>query len=340
MKLWVQLIKNLRKQTHCFTTPVPKKIKIVEENKIRRKLRSKTSKAIVKEGSSATSKLASDETYSLCGKKRKRKNSDQVKILIDCYNQNPRWDKAAVDRAVRKSGLSRAQVYKWGWDRKKKAQPTDIGFIKTSKDEFGGYSKHDFVEDVDPIAQLLDIDLNKEIEKLCLSLDNQEPIDKHESRNSGTSINHNLVEQKKRDSKAKRKKELEVKLSPVKSESLQSPVLKTLMKDAQVQTPNPCKEMNEAFITPVKVWRDILAESGKHFENMKPINFNVFEDEDGPSNLKSEWRRDRSSGNSKSKSAIKTSQLRCSESLLSKKVIVQNENVGLGIRYIFIFNSL
>jgi len=25
------------------------------------------------------------------------------------------------------------------------------------------------------------------------------------------------------------------------------------MKDAQVQTPNPCKEMNEAFITPVKV---------------------------------------------------------------------------------------
>jgi hypothetical protein len=70
--------------------------------------------------------------------------------------------------------LSRAQVYKWGWDRKKKAKPSDMGFLKMTKDEFGGYSKHDFVEDVDPIAELLDIDLNKEIEKLELGLEEED----------------------------------------------------------------------------------------------------------------------------------------------------------------------
>lgn len=59
-------------------------------------------------------------------------------------------------------------MYKWGWDRKKKLDPSAHDFVKPSKDEFGGYSKHDFVENDDSILNLLNIDLNHEIQKLDL----------------------------------------------------------------------------------------------------------------------------------------------------------------------------
>ena len=52
--------------------------------------------------------------------RRKRKNTGQVQVLIDEYNRSPVWTKEQVVVLAEKTGLSEAQVYKWGWDYKKK----------------------------------------------------------------------------------------------------------------------------------------------------------------------------------------------------------------------------
>ncbi|OMJ81729.1 hypothetical protein SteCoe_17781 [Stentor coeruleus] len=52
--------------------------------------------------------------------RRKRKNTNQVKVLIEEYNRSSIWTKEQVVYLAEKTGLSEAQVYKWGWDYKKK----------------------------------------------------------------------------------------------------------------------------------------------------------------------------------------------------------------------------
>jgi hypothetical protein len=52
--------------------------------------------------------------------KRNRKNYEQVQVLVDEYNINSCWSKESVVALAEKTGLSEAQVYKWGWDYKKK----------------------------------------------------------------------------------------------------------------------------------------------------------------------------------------------------------------------------
>ena len=52
--------------------------------------------------------------------RRERKNFSQVKILIAEYNKNSTWTKEQVLFLAENTGLSVAQVYKWGWDYKKK----------------------------------------------------------------------------------------------------------------------------------------------------------------------------------------------------------------------------
>ncbi|OMJ94303.1 hypothetical protein SteCoe_2499 [Stentor coeruleus] len=52
--------------------------------------------------------------------RRKRKNMNQVKILIQEFNKNSIWSKEQVIFLAEKTGLDEAQVYKWGWDYKKK----------------------------------------------------------------------------------------------------------------------------------------------------------------------------------------------------------------------------
>jgi formylmethanofuran dehydrogenase subunit B len=52
--------------------------------------------------------------------RRKRKNMNQVKVLIIEFNKNSIWSKEQVVFLAEKTGLSEAQVYKWGWDYKKK----------------------------------------------------------------------------------------------------------------------------------------------------------------------------------------------------------------------------
>jgi len=53
-------------------------------------------------------------------KRRKRKSSDQLQMLKDEFDRNPVWTKEVMAAVAKKTGLSEAQVYKWGWDQKKK----------------------------------------------------------------------------------------------------------------------------------------------------------------------------------------------------------------------------
>jgi hypothetical protein len=49
-------------------------------------------------------------------RKRKRKSGEQLKTLMREFDKNPNWSKETLLEISKKSGLSEAQVYKWGWD--------------------------------------------------------------------------------------------------------------------------------------------------------------------------------------------------------------------------------
>jgi len=49
-------------------------------------------------------------------RKRKRKSGDQLKTLVREFEKNPNWSKESLLEISKKSGLSEAQIYKWGWD--------------------------------------------------------------------------------------------------------------------------------------------------------------------------------------------------------------------------------
>lgn len=42
------------------------------------------------------------------------------------FDRNPNWSKETLLEVSRKTGLSEAQVYKWGWDQKKKKYGPDF----------------------------------------------------------------------------------------------------------------------------------------------------------------------------------------------------------------------
>ena len=58
--------------------------------------------------------------YERIVRKRKRKSSEQLRTLMREFEKNPNWSKETLLEISRKSGLSEAQVYKWGWDQKRK----------------------------------------------------------------------------------------------------------------------------------------------------------------------------------------------------------------------------
>ncbi len=41
-------------------------------------------------------------------------------MLQEEYEKNPTWSKVTMLEVAQKTGLSEAQVYKWGWDQKRK----------------------------------------------------------------------------------------------------------------------------------------------------------------------------------------------------------------------------
>lgn len=53
-------------------------------------------------------------------RRRNRKSDSQVAILKEKFDMDLNWTKEEVIDLAKRSGLSEAQVYKWGWDYKKK----------------------------------------------------------------------------------------------------------------------------------------------------------------------------------------------------------------------------
>ena len=53
-------------------------------------------------------------------RRRKRKSYEQLQTLIKEFLANPDWSKDNMLEVSRKTGLSEAQVYKWGWDQRRK----------------------------------------------------------------------------------------------------------------------------------------------------------------------------------------------------------------------------
>ena len=53
-------------------------------------------------------------------RRRKRKSYEQLQMLVQEFQANPEWNKENMLEVSRKTGLSEAQVYKWGWDQKRK----------------------------------------------------------------------------------------------------------------------------------------------------------------------------------------------------------------------------
>ena len=61
-----------------------------------------------------------DENGKRIIRRRKRKTYEQLQMLIKEFQANPEWSKENMQEVSRKTGLSEAQVYKWGWDQKRK----------------------------------------------------------------------------------------------------------------------------------------------------------------------------------------------------------------------------
>ena len=59
-------------------------------------------------------------------RKRKRKSQDQLKTLMREFDRNANWSKETLLDVSKKTGLSEAQVYKWGWDQKRKKYGPEV----------------------------------------------------------------------------------------------------------------------------------------------------------------------------------------------------------------------
>jgi hypothetical protein len=53
-------------------------------------------------------------------RRRKRKTSEQLRSLNNQFDSNPHWSKETLQLVSKRTGLTEGQVYKWGWDQKRK----------------------------------------------------------------------------------------------------------------------------------------------------------------------------------------------------------------------------
>lgn len=49
-------------------------------------------------------------------RKRKRKTTSQLEELASAFDTEPHWSKETLAEISKKTSLTEAQVYKWGWD--------------------------------------------------------------------------------------------------------------------------------------------------------------------------------------------------------------------------------
>lgn len=63
-------------------------------------------------------------------RKRKRKSTQQLKILKVEFEKDDAWDKEKIMNVAKITGLTESQVYKWCWDQKKKTDTITIDKLK------------------------------------------------------------------------------------------------------------------------------------------------------------------------------------------------------------------
>jgi hypothetical protein len=90
------------------------------------------------------------------------------------FLEDQEWTKDTVDFIKINSHMSLTQIYKWGWDQKKKVKNNPEGIMVPSIDEFGGYSKFEDNDESKKITKVLDIDWNEKIRLLDLDCENEE----------------------------------------------------------------------------------------------------------------------------------------------------------------------
>lgn len=114
-------------------------------------------------------------------------------MLIQEFQANPEWSKENMQEVSRKTGLSEAQVYKWGWDQKKKMlDPTHDLHA-----ELRMYKEHDEESEDKSIVKRLKFQSNQKSNKV--SIEFQTPKEKFEK--SGMKTRKSVLVQSRDDNK-------------------------------------------------------------------------------------------------------------------------------------------
>ena len=108
-------IKKIKKQDDDNGKMILKEIKPNEKIKIDHQV-----EKTVKKNKDADNQKIGEEKENRIIRRRKRKNTEQLKMLYNEYKKNPNWNKSMLADMAQKTGLSEAQIYKWSWDQKKK----------------------------------------------------------------------------------------------------------------------------------------------------------------------------------------------------------------------------
>lgn len=97
-------------------------------------------------------------------------------MLIQEFQSNPEWSKDNMQEVSKKTGLSEAQVYKWGWDQKRKMlDPT-----RDITDELRLYKEHELESEDAGVVQKLKFQSSHKKQAKNHS-DHHMDVEKHES---------------------------------------------------------------------------------------------------------------------------------------------------------------
>jgi hypothetical protein len=93
-------------------------------------------------------------------------------MLESCFAKDPEWTQETVEYVKLHTQLNYVQIYKWGWDQKKKVEKNPEAMKIPTIDEFGGYCK--FSQDnKTPLDKLLEVDWNEKIRLLDLECEKE-----------------------------------------------------------------------------------------------------------------------------------------------------------------------
>lgn len=97
-------------------------------------------------------------------------------MLIQEFQSNPEWSKDNMQDVSKKTGLSEAQVYKWGWDQKRKMlDPT-----RDITDELRLYKEHELESEDAGVVQKLKFQSSQKKQSKNHTEHHKE-VEKHES---------------------------------------------------------------------------------------------------------------------------------------------------------------